>query len=74
MQGGWRWEDLVESVRETFDEARVRAVEPTQIDRTKYARFLPAVIMVATRHPITIGLNLAENNAASAFVTGPDHA
>lgn len=74
MIGGWQWEDLVASVRDTFDEARLRAVEPTQIDRTKYARFLPAVIMAATRHPITIGLNLAENNGLAAFVTESDNA
>lgn len=71
MEGGWQWDDLIACVRETFDEARLRAVEPTQIDRTPYARFLPAAIMAATRHPITIDLNLAENNGLYAFTSEP---
>ena len=60
MSGGWQWPDLVDAVRETFAEARLRAVEPAQID----ARFLPATIMAATSHPVTIGVNLAMNAVA----------
>jgi hypothetical protein len=64
MSGGWQWPDLVDAVRETFAEARLRAVEPAQVDGEPYAQFLPAAIMAATHHPITIGVNLAMNAAA----------
>ncbi len=63
MRGGWQWPDLVDAVRETFAEARLRAVEPAQVDGEPYAQFLPAAIMAATHHPITIGVNLAMNAA-----------
>lgn len=73
MTGTWRWVDLVDSIRETFAEARLRAVEPTQVDDGPYARFLPSAIMAATLHPITIGLNLATNsNIATATVEDSD--
>jgi hypothetical protein len=61
MSGGWQWPDLVDAVKETFAEARLRAVEPAQIDDEPYARFLPATIMAASSHPVTIGVNLAMN-------------
>ena len=62
LEGDWRWNDLVDAIRETMEEARLRAVEPTQVDDTPYARFLPTTISAATFHPITIMLNLALNN------------
>ena len=64
MSGAWQWPDLVDAVRETFAEARLRAVEPAQIDEEPYARFLAATIMPATSHPVTIGINLAINAVA----------
>ncbi|ASC71887.1 hypothetical protein XM38_028410 [Halomicronema hongdechloris C2206] len=62
MDGAWQWNDLVDAIRETIEEARLRAVEPTQVDDTAYARFLPATISAVTFHPLTIMLNLALNN------------
>jgi hypothetical protein len=62
FSGGWGWNDLVDAIRETMDEAKLRAVEPGQLDETAYAPFLPAAIMASTRHPITIMLDLAMNN------------
>ncbi len=62
MVGGWRFDDLVDTVKETFDLARKRAIEPTQIDSTAYARFLPALYGSVTLFPITATLNFAENN------------
>jgi hypothetical protein len=61
ISGAWQWPDLVDAVRDAFVEARMRAVEPAQLDTQAYARFLPAVIMAATARPITIGLNLSMN-------------
>ena len=62
LTGEWRWHDLVDTVRETMDLAKKRAVEPDQIDTTAYARFLPALVSAVTLHPITAALNLAFNN------------
>jgi hypothetical protein len=59
--GAWAWEDVVDSLRETLDFARKRAVEPTQIDGTPYARFLPAVVSSVARYPILPMLNFAFN-------------
>ncbi len=57
--GLWHWEDLVGALNETLDLAKKRALEPAQIDDTAYARFLPATIMAATTHGISISLVLA---------------
>ncbi|MEM9149298.1 MAG: hypothetical protein AAGB19_02440 [Cyanobacteria bacterium P01_F01_bin.3] len=74
MNGEWRWNDLVDAVRETFEEARLRAVEPTQIDKTDYARFLPATLSAVTFHPITIMLNLALNNNVYSLIDTEENA
>lgn len=66
--GSWRWDDLVDSVLETMDLARKRAIEPDQIDTTGYGRFLPAVISAVTLYPMTAALNFAENNNFSAVM------
>lgn len=66
--GGWRWEDLVDAVRETMDLARKRAIEPDHVDTTAYARLLPALISAVTLHPITASLNLAFNNDLAAVL------
>jgi hypothetical protein len=68
LRGAWQWKDLVDTLQETLDEARLRAVEPAHVDETVYARFLPAAVMAATRHPITIALNLAVNNNVMAVL------
>ncbi|MEM9230424.1 MAG: hypothetical protein AAGB10_12530 [Pseudomonadota bacterium] len=64
--GSWGWQDLVDTVRETMDMARLRAIEPDQIDTTAYARFLPATTSAVTFKPITAALNLAFNNGLAA--------
>jgi hypothetical protein len=68
----WRWEDLVDAVREAFAEARLRAVEPTRVDETDYATVLPATVSAVTRHPITIMLNLAVNNQVATLLEADD--
>jgi hypothetical protein len=72
LDSPWRWDDLVDAVREAFAEARLRAVEPTQIDRTDYARLLPATLSAVTNHPITIMLNLALNNRVDLRIEASD--
>jgi hypothetical protein len=63
--GTWTFADVVDAVRETLDLARVRAVEPDQLDALPWARFLPAVITAATLHPITISVDLGRVNRAA---------
>ncbi len=74
---GWAWDDLLAILHETLDEARLRAVEPEQIesDETSYAGFpglnptgyanlLPATISPVSKYPVSIMLNYAFNNFA----------
>jgi hypothetical protein len=60
--GEWQWNDLMDIVNETLDLAKKRALEPGQIDKTAYARFLPATVSAVTMHPITASLNYSFNN------------
>jgi len=62
FQGHWQWQDLVDTLHETLDRARKRGIEPSHIDSTAYARFLPALVSSVTAFPITAALNLALNN------------
>ncbi|HVW64599.1 MAG TPA: hypothetical protein VHB01_06250, partial [Nitrosospira sp.] len=57
--GAWKWEDLVDSLGETLDLARSRAVEPQQLDRTALSVFLPATILATAWRPITIAADLS---------------
>jgi hypothetical protein len=60
--GQWKSADLVDAITETFEMARLRAVEPAHLDGTAYAQLLPATLMSATRAPITISTDLAVAN------------
>jgi hypothetical protein len=60
--GEWQWQDLLNTVNETLDMAKKRAIEPAQVDTTEYARFLPAIVSSMTVHPLSVSLNLAFNN------------
>jgi hypothetical protein len=60
--GAWQWQDLVDTLHETLDFARLRAVEPVHIDRTALGALLPTVLSSVTTYPITATLNLAFNN------------
>lgn len=55
--GQWTWDEVVESLHETLDLAKLRAIEPDQVDQTGYARFLPATVATMTVHPVTMFLN-----------------
>lgn len=57
--GAWKWDDLVDTLQETLDLARSRAVEPQQLDQTALSVFLPATIMATTWRPITIAADLS---------------
>ena len=60
--GAWKWDDLVNTLHETLDMARTRAVEPQELDQTELSVFLPATIMATTWQPITIAADLARVN------------
>jgi hypothetical protein len=59
--GAWKWNDLVDTVVETFEEAKLRAIEPSQIAASVYGQVLPAALFVVTRSRITLSTNLADN-------------
>jgi hypothetical protein len=60
--GAWSFGDLVAAIAETYELAKLRAVEPEHLDDTAYAQLLPATILSATRRPITISTDLAIAN------------
>jgi hypothetical protein len=62
FRGKWRWEDLVATLHETLDFAKLRAVEPADLDSTALAPLLPAVLSAVGTHPITAMLNFSFNN------------
>jgi hypothetical protein len=60
VNGRWEWDDLVETVTDTFDRAKRRAVEPDFLRTTPYSQLLPAVLSSFTSFPIaTISTNMA---------------
>ena len=75
IDGKWQWADLVDTLHETLELARRRAIEPDHIASTDYGRYLPATISAVTMHPITIALNYAlVNNVYSAVASEGDNA
>ena len=60
VNGRWEWDDLVETITDTFDRAKRRAVEPDFLRTTAYAQLLPAVISSFTSYRFgTISTNYA---------------
>ena len=72
FKGQWSWDDLMDVVNATLDQARQRAVEPEQIDKTEYARFLPATVSSVVTHPIMPSLNYSFVNLVLNFLTPPN--
>jgi hypothetical protein len=65
IKGHWEWDDLVDTLVDTFDRARRRAVEPDFLRTTPYAQLLPAVLSTFTSFPFaTISTNLAAQQAS----------
>ncbi len=60
VNGRWEWDDLVDTVIDTFDRAKRRAVEPDLLRPTAYWQLLPAVLSSFTSYPFgTISTNIA---------------
>ncbi|HEX8145042.1 MAG TPA: hypothetical protein VF553_20920 [Pyrinomonadaceae bacterium] len=65
---GWQWDNLVDTLIDTFDRAKRRAVEPDFLRATPYAQLLPAVLSTFTSHPFgTISTNLAAQPSSMIF-------
>ncbi len=61
--GSWDWDDLVGTLHEALDLAKLRAIEPEHIEQTPYSQFLPATVSSVTSYPFTtMALNYALNN------------
>jgi hypothetical protein len=71
--GQWEWDDIVNTLNETLDLAKLRAVEPDHIDTTVYAQFLPATVAAVTKFPVTMALNYAlKSNQVFSIKSGED--
>jgi hypothetical protein len=64
ITGAWRWDDIMDALNETLDLAKQRAVEPSQLDASAYARLLPTILFATAQSEITLVADLAINNIA----------
>ena len=63
--GHWSWDNLIGTVLDTFERAKLRVVEPDMIDTlTRVAPLLPATIAEFTTGKSTINLDYARNLAS----------
>jgi hypothetical protein len=71
IKGHWEWDDLVDTLVDTFDRAKRRAVEPDFLRTTPYAQVLPAVLSTFTSFPFgTLSTNFAAQPASMVFQDG----
>jgi hypothetical protein len=63
--GTWQRDDLVGALNETLDLAKVRAVEPADVDQTPYPTLVPATITAATLYGISIVTSLKVANGVT---------
>lgn len=57
LTGNWQWNDLVDALVYTMDAAKLRGIEPDQIDKTPFASFLPAILGAESLFPYSIVLD-----------------
>ena len=63
--GHWSWDNLIGTVLDTFERAKLRVVEPDMIDTlTRVTPLLPATIAEFTTGKSTINLDYARNLAS----------
>ncbi|MCP4720543.1 MAG: hypothetical protein GY860_13895 [Desulfobacteraceae bacterium] len=62
LDENWQWGDLIAALNETLEEAKLRGVEPEQIDKTGYSAFLPATLSAFTVLPVTSIANYATSS------------
>ncbi len=71
-RGAWQWHDLVETLHETLDFARLRAVEPSDLDKTALGPLLPAIVAPVTMLPITAMLNFGITTVLATVLEADD--
>jgi hypothetical protein len=57
LSGNWQWNDLVDALIYTMDSAKLRGIEPDNIDKTPFASFLPAILGAESLFPYSIVLD-----------------
>jgi len=57
--GSWEWQDIVKTLHETLDLAKLRALEPDHMDQSDYVKFLPATVAATATRGTTIATNYA---------------
>lgn len=75
ITGSWEYEDLVDTLHETLDMAKKRAVEPDQLDKTFYAQVLPAIMGNVSFQEATLSVDFGTNNGTAMYEPvdiGPD--
>ena len=60
--GAWDWDDLMDTVNETFDMAKKRAVEPDHIKDQIWGQALPALLAAISPNDATPSLDFGRNN------------
>jgi hypothetical protein len=60
--GAWQWTDVLGALEETFALARLRAVEPAQVEQLAYAQFLPATVSATALYGVSISANYSRVN------------
>ncbi len=68
LKGKWTWDELVDIIRDTFYRAKMRAIEPDQIDAEVglITKLLPAIISEFSTSKNNISLDLALLNVTLA--------
>lgn len=72
IKGRWLWNDLMDTLNETLDMAKKRAVEPDLIQETILSQVLPAIMAPVNGTSAAPGLDFGRNIVqASAGQSGP---
>lgn len=72
IKGNWLWNDLMDTLNETLDMAKKRAVEPDHIQQTILSQVLPAIMAPVNGTSAAPGLDFGRNIVqASPGQSGP---
>jgi hypothetical protein len=52
MAGSWEWEHLIQTLRDTLDLVKLRAVEPEHLQDDLYGQLLPGLLYETVRDPV----------------------
>jgi hypothetical protein len=67
VTGNWNWNNLFETVNETLDRAKKRAVDPDLLATTPIAHILPAIVSPVDSLGTTIGLDFGRTAGNPLF-------